>query len=235
MPLGRVALRCERKHIALVVQHDGFEGGISTPFIVHWPTGAYALPPEELDELQKFDPELSKQLLRQAGIDVPLNVKVIFPASLQIQEHNAHVPIFIEQMEAAGFHVEQDPQDLGTWIDNYTDKNYDVSLSLNQIYETPETPLNFHHSQGPMGDNIYASGLGDPAINAQIDRVKTITDPDALVEAVREVQRAIYEAGPMFLPIVSPFSRTLYWNFVKNYPSGIGQMERLLNDWWLEE
>ena len=218
-----------QQYVDLVYGGDAQANGI-----VHWPTGAYALPPEELDELQKFDPELSRQLLQEAGVDVPFKVKVMFPANSTIEEHSTHLPIFLEQMAAAGFDVEQDPQDFGTWLDNYREKNYDVSLSPNQVYENPETPLNFHHSAGPAGDNIFASGLADPTIDAEIDRVKTITDSEELVQAIHDVQRQIYEAGPMFLPIVSPFSRTLYWNFVKNIPSGLGATGLLLNDWWLD-
>jgi peptide/nickel transport system substrate-binding protein len=218
-----------QQYIDLIYGGDAQANGL-----VHWPTGAFALPPEELDELQKFDPELSKQLLSQAGVEMPLKVNTMFPSGIEIQELDAHIPIFLEQMKAAGFEVEQDPLDLGTWIDRYTAKDYSMSLSLNQIYETPETPLNFHHSRGPLGENIYATGLKDSAIDAEIDRVKTITDPEALVEAIHEVQRTIYAAGPMFLPIVSAFNLDLYWNFVKNYPSNIGQTQRLINDWWLD-
>ena len=218
-----------QQYIDLIYGGDAQANGL-----VHWPTGAFALPPEELDDLQEFDPELSKQLIKQAGFDMPLKVNMMFPAGIEIQELNAHIPIFLEHMKAAGFEVEQEPLDLGTWIDRYTDKNYSMSLSLNQIYETPETPLNFHHSRGPLGDNIYATGLQDAAIDAEIDRVKTITDPEALVEAVHEVQRTIYAAGPMFLPIVSAFNLDLYWNFVKKYPANIGQTQRLINDWWLD-
>ena len=218
-----------QQYVDLVYGGDAQANGI-----VHWPTGAYALDPEELEELQKFDPELSKQLLQEAGVDVPFRIKVMFPANSAIEEHSTHLPIFLEQMRAAGFDVEQDPQDFGTWLDNYTNKNYDISLSLNQVYESAEIPLNFHHSGGPAGGGLYSSGMGDPAIDAEIDRVKTLTDSEELVQGIHDLQRLIYDAGPMFLPIVSPFNRTLYWDFVKNVPAGLGVAGLLVNDWWLE-
>ncbi len=217
------------QYVELVYGGDAQANGI-----VHWPMGAYALPPEELDELQKFAPELSKQLLQEAGVEVPFKIKVMFPANSTIEEHSTHLPIFLEQMASAGFDVEQDPQDFGTWLDNYTNKNYGISLALNQVYESPEIPLAFHHSTGPGGANIYSSGLGDSAIDAEIDRARTITESEDLVQAIHDLQRQIYEAGPMFLPIVSPFSRTLYWDFVKNVPTGLGVAGLLLNDWWLD-
>ena len=218
-----------QQYIDIVYKGDAQANGL-----VHWPTGAYALPPEELEQLQGFDAELSKQLITDAGFDIPLKIKVMFPANSTIEEHNTHLPIFLEQMEDAGFEVEQDAQDFGTWLDNYTNKNYDISLALNQVYENPETPLDFQHSEGPAGDNIYSTGLQNPEIDAEIERVKRITDSEELVNAIHELQRKIYEAGPMFLPIVSPFSRTLYWDFVKNIPEGLGVADLLLNDWWLD-
>jgi peptide/nickel transport system substrate-binding protein len=218
-----------QQYIDIVYKGDAQANGL-----VHWPTGAYALPEDELDDLQKFDPELSKQLIQEAGFDLPLSVKVSFPANSVIEEHSTHLPIFLEQMAAAGFAVEQDAQDFVTWLDNYTNKEYDASLALNQIYETPQIPLDFQHSKGPAGADIYANGLQDPEVDAAIEGTKEITDPEQLVEEIHRVQRLIYDKGPAFLPIVSPFSRTLYWNFVKNIPSGLGTTGLLLNDWWLE-
>jgi ABC-type oligopeptide transport system substrate-binding subunit len=118
--------------------------------------------------------------------------------------------------------VEQDGQDFVTWLDNYTNKNYDFSLALNQVYETPEIPLDFQHSKGPAGSDIYSNGLQDPEVDAAIEATKSITDAEELISAVQDVQRLIYDKGPVFLPLVSPFSRTLYWNFVKNVPVGLG-------------
>ncbi len=218
-----------QQYVDLVYGGDAQVNGL-----VHWPQGAYALDPDELDDLQKFDPELSKQLIQDAGFDVPLDITVMFPGNSTIEEHSTHLPIFLEQMAAAGFNVTQDAQDFGTWLDNYTNKNYDMSFSLNQVYETPEIPLDFQHSAGPAGDKIYSTGLQDPEIDAAIDAAKTITDIEQLVDAIHDLQRRIYEAGPVFLPIVSPFSRTLYWDFVKNIPTGLGSTGLLLNDIWLD-
>ena len=217
------------QYVELVYGGDAQANGL-----VHWPTGAYALPPEELDELQKFDPELSKQLITEAGFDLPLKIKVIYPANTTDEEHSTHLPIFLEQMAASGFDVEQDPQDIATWLENYTNLNYDMSLSLNQVYETPEIPLDWHHSNGPTGDGIFSTGLQDRDLYAAIVAAKSITDTGELVDAIHQLQRDIYEKAPAFLPLVSPFSRTLYWDFVRNVPTGLGLVGLLLNDIWLD-
>ena len=220
-----------QQYIDLVYKGDAQANGL-----VHWPQAAYALPPEELEVLQPHDPERSKQLIQEAGFDLPLKIKVMFPSTnTTIEQHDRHLPIWLEQMKAAGFDVEQDGQEFGVWLDNYTNKNYDASLSLNQIYETPEIPLDFQHSKGPAGSDIYSTGLQDPDVDAAIEASKEITDPDELVEAIYNVQRLIYEKGPVFLPLVSPYSHTLYWKFVKNVPEGLGLAGFLVNTWWLDQ
>jgi peptide/nickel transport system substrate-binding protein len=206
-----------QQYIDLVYGGDAKPDGL-----VHWSAGPYPLPPDELDQLQKFDPEQSKQLIKDAGHDLPLKIKCMFPGNSTIEEHSTHLPIFLEQMAAAGFVVEQDAQDFVTWLGNYRDKNYDISLALNQIYETPENPLDFQHSKGPAGSDIYCNGLQDPEVDAAIEATKSITDSQELVKAVQDVQRKIYAKAPVFLPLVTPFIRTLYWNFVKNVPVGLG-------------
>ena len=217
-----------QQYIDLIYAGDARANGL-----VHWPAGAYALPEEELEQLQAYDPERSRALIQDAGFDLPLEINVTFPANTTLQEHSAHLPIFLQQMEDAGFQVRQDAQDLPSWIGSYANENYDCTLALNQDWETPEIPLNFHHSRGPLGDNSYTDGLQDPAIDAEIERVNTIVDDEELVDAIHQLQRDIYEAGPTYLPIVSPFNRTLYWNFVKNIPRGLGTLDRFINDWWL--
>ena len=209
-----------------------YQGAARANGLVHWAvTGA--LSEEELQTLQPFDPERSKQLLQDAGHELPLSIDVVFPTG-PTQEHESHLPIWIRQMEQAGFKINQVPKDIGAWLNDYRNLDYDSSLALNQIYETAEIPLDFHHSRGPAGSEVFATGLQDPAIDAVIDATKGIIDFDERVAAIQDAQRQIYEAGPTTIPLVTPFSRTLYWDFVKNVPTGLGTTGLFLTDgMWL--
>ncbi len=198
-----------------------YQGAAQVNGIVHWPV-AGALDPDELAQYQPFDLAGAKQLIHDATGQDTVDIKMMFPTNSTIEEHQDHLPIFLEQMKNAGFNITQDGRDIGGWLNDYRNKNYQCSLALNQIYETAEIPLDFQHSKGPAGSNIYATGLQDPAIDAQIDATKHITDFDERVAAIKAVQKVIYEAGPAHLPLVTPFSRTLYWDFVKNVPEGLG-------------
>jgi ABC-type transport system substrate-binding protein len=211
-----------------------YGGAAQANGIVHWcVTGA--LDPAELEELQGFNAQTSKDLINEATGSDTIDINVMWPTS-PIQEHEQHLPIFIEQMRAAGFNVNQEPLDLGGWLARYRVKDYDASLALNQIYETAEIPLDFQHSKGPAGSDIYAGGLQDPEIDAVIDATKSITDFDARVAAIQDAQRQIYEAGPSFLPLVTPYSRTLYWNYVKDVPTGLGSTGLFLTqNMWVDQ
>ena len=59
-------------------------------------------------------------------------------------------------------------------------------------------------------------------------------DPEELVETIHDLQRMIYDKGPVSLPIVSRFSTSLFWNFVKNFPTSLGTADDLINTWWLD-
>ena len=218
-----------QQYVDLVYQGDAKPNGL-----VHWAQGTYALPPEELEQLQPFDPERSKQLIREATGQDRISVKVMFPGNSTIEQHDRHLPIWLEQMSASGFDVEQDAQDFGTWLENYRTKNFEASLALNQIYETPEIPLDWQHSNGPAGSDIWSTGMRDPEVDAAIGATKQITDPDELVQAIHDAQRLIYEKGPSFLPIVGPNSHTIYWNFVKDVPEGLGLAGLLITTHWLD-
>jgi ABC-type transport system substrate-binding protein len=205
--------------------------------LVHWPLGAFALPPEELEQLQPFDPARSRELIEEETGQDSIDIRVIYPVS-DIEFHDQHLPIFRRQMREAGFNVQEDPQDFTTWLANYQNLEYDASLSLNQIYETPEIPIDFHAKDGPQGDRNFAIGIGGlyPEIEEAIQASKRVTDPDEQIEAIREVQRQLYAKGPAFLPIMSWTAFTLYHGFVKNVPEGLGATGLYLtSELWLDQ
>ena len=204
--------------------------------LVHWPTGPYAFTDDELnqDSRQSYDPKKSKDLIKAATGNDTIKVKITYPIS-DIEFHNKHLPIFLKQMKDAGFDVQEDPKDFTGWLGDYTDVKYDASLSLNQIYETPEIALDWQHSKGPAGDDHFATGVGiiHPEVDAAIIDSKKATSLEDLIARVRAAQDVVYKAGPSFLPIMSWYSYTNYWNFVKNVHV-LGDTGTFLSDGWLD-
>ncbi len=205
--------------------------------LVHWALEDFALPQDELEQLQPHDPEESRRLIRAATGEDTIRIKVMYPVT-NLQRLDRHVPILLRQMKEAGFDIDPDPQEFTTWLGNYTTLNYDASISNNQVYEIPEIPLDFQSSGGPQGDQNFAIGVGaivDGIDEAILDAKRTV-DLEELKEKVRAVQRLIYEKGPTFLPIFGWISFDVYHGFVKNHPDlrGLGDTRRYLTDWWLE-
>ena len=220
-----------QQFIDIIAKGDAQPNGV-----VHWPTGPYSFSKEELEtKYQPFDAARARQLIREATGQDTLRIKVMYPT---LDPMPQYLPIFLEQYKAAGFEIDQDPQDFTTWLGNYRTVNYDASLSLNLPYETPETPLNFHASGGPSADKSFAIGIGViyPEVDEAVQQAHHTTDPEALVRAVLDAQKLIYERAPAMLHIYSTYSNNLFWSFVKNHPLrlGIGVSWLLVNDWWLE-
>jgi peptide/nickel transport system substrate-binding protein len=208
-----------------------YEGDAQANGIVHWPLGSYALPPEELATLQPYDVEEARRLVSEVG---GIRLRLMYPAGAVILEHDAHVPIFLDQMRQAGIEVEEDPQPFSTWVENIKELDYDCTLNLNQIYETPEIPLGIHTSSGPFGDGTYLRGLGDPEIERAVEGVNRELDTARRIELVHEAQRVIYAKDPVSLPLVSPINNIAWRRSVKNIPTGIGTTSFLINTYWLD-
>jgi ABC-type transport system substrate-binding protein len=203
--------------------------------LVHWPTGPFALDEAELDELQSYDPKQSRELIKAATGQDTIRIKVTYPIS-DIEFHDQHLPIFLKQMKEAGFEIDEDPKDFTGWLGDYTTVNYDASLSLNQIYETSEIALDWHSSKGPQGDGNFAIGVGilEPSVDAAILASKRASSLEEHVKLVQDAQRLVYEKGPAFLPIFSWYGYTMFWNFVKNVPQGLGDTGTFMSTRWLD-
>jgi|CXWL01.1.fsa_nt_gi peptide/nickel transport system substrate-binding protein len=188
--------------------------------LVHWPMGDYAYRGEELKAIQPYDVAEAKKLVEAVG---GIKFKMMYPSASNIQQHDQHLPIFLQQMADAGIEIEQDPIDFGTWYANYQTLNYVASLSLNQSYETPEVPIDFQSAGGPLSDRSFAIGLqGDAEIDAAILKTKQAFDVEERIQAVRDAQKLIYAKGPTFLPLVTPFGYTVYNKRLRNIITGLG-------------
>jgi ABC-type transport system substrate-binding protein len=212
------------------------EGGAKPNGLVQWPLGPFALDQEELETLQPYDPARSRQLIRDATGEDTIKIKVMYPTGVDIFYHAEHMPIWRQQMQDAGFELDEEALDFGTWLGRYTMVDYDCSFSLNQVFDLAETTLDWQHSLGPQGDANFGIGIGTlyPEVDEAILRSKQTGSLEVAAERVKEAQRIIYEKGPGYLPIVSWLSYTLYQPFVKNITPGLRGTGQSLNNTWLD-
>jgi peptide/nickel transport system substrate-binding protein len=204
--------------------------------IVHWPLGSFALDPEELEELQPYDPQRSRQLIKEATGQDTVTIKVSYPLGIDIQYIDQHLPIWKQQMRDAGFDLDEQAMDFGTWLDGVTRADYDATLTVNQTYETAEIPLDWQSARGPQGDGGFSVGIGAlyPEVEEAITNSKQTSDPEEHIKRVLDTQRLIYDKGPGVLPIMSYISYTIYQPFVKNPAVGLGGTGSYVNTVWLD-
>jgi peptide/nickel transport system substrate-binding protein len=225
-----------RRALALAVNRsqyvDVVYGGDARPNgLVHWTLGSYAFEGDELEERQPFNLEESRALVEAVG---GLKTKFAYPASVALDQHESHLAVFTQQMSQAGIELDEEPAELNVWLDRYVQRDYVLTLALNQVYETPEFPLDFHRSGGPLGDGSYSNGLGDPEVDAAIDVTKELLDLDERRSAVRSAQDVIWSKEPGYLPLVTPYRYRAHNTRLHNLPSGIGTSSLWLTTMWLD-
>jgi peptide/nickel transport system substrate-binding protein len=187
--------------------------------LVPWTHGAYALESDELARRQPFDRAEAATLMAAAGGG---EVRLTYPAETSLQHHDLHLAILLRQMQDAGISIKQDPRPFVEWLDVLRTRDYEMTLAVNAVYDTPELPLDFHSSRGPVGDGSAVVGVADSAIDEAIARSKATLELEARIEAVRDAQRVIYDLDPACFPLVSWYDYTLYNQRVRNIPAGIG-------------
>lgn len=223
-----LALALNREqYVSIVYGGDARANGL-----VHWTMGSYAFEGAELDQRQPFSPDEARALAEAVGgIDVPF----VYPAEVTLDQHDSHLAVFREQMRQAGIGLRDDPKTLDNWLSSYAQGDYTLTLALNQVYETPEFPLDFHRSGGPLGDGSYSPGLGVPEVDAAIDATKELLDFEARRDAVLAAQDVIYAQDPAYLPLVTPYRYRAHSTRVHNMPAGVGTTHLWLTTMWLEQ
>jgi peptide/nickel transport system substrate-binding protein len=224
-----------RRAVALAINRDQYtslvyDGDARANGLVHWTMGGYAYEGKDLAQRQPYDVAEARKLVDAVG---GISVPFMYPSSVTLDQHSEHLTVFLEQMRDAGIDLQDDPLELGSWLERYAPRDYTLTLALNQVYETPEMPLDFHRSKGPLADGSYTNGLGDAEVDAAIDATKAALDPETRVAAVLAAQDLLWAKDPAFLPLVTPYRYRAHSVKLHNMPSGIGTSSLWLTTMWL--
>jgi peptide/nickel transport system substrate-binding protein len=202
-----------QEYIQLIAHGDGVRIGLIT-----YAMKQYALPDDEFNKLAPFDIQQSKQLLQAAG-QPNLTFSFQHPTSSVVPDY---VNIFVRQMQAAGITAKPEPSDAGTWVAGYFSNKLTASLSLNQEYSTPETPLLWYKTNGITGNNHYDTGFTDPEVDAAVDKAASTLDEQARIKAYYDAQRLIISKDPPFWNFFGSKAYAVVAPEIQNYPHGIG-------------
>jgi ABC-type transport system substrate-binding protein len=222
-----LALALDRTQFAQIV----YDGDARPNGLVHWTLGSYAFTGDDLAQRQPFDLTEARALVEAVGgIKVPFS----YPANVALDQHDSHLAVFTQQMSEAGIELDEQPAELSAWLERYVQGDYTLTLALNQVYETPEFPLDFHRTGGPLGDGSYSNGLGDAEIDAAIDATKELLVLDERRAAVLATQELIWSRDPAFLPLVTPYRYRAHNMRLFNVPAAIGTSALWLTTMWLD-
>ncbi len=150
----------------------------------------YALSPEELEELQPFDPERARTLLSNAGYDQTDNrLRLELLSIAGFKDFTDVAQIVQANLRDIGADVEIRIQEVGVWVDaRVTGKDYD--LSVNDLSMKFEPDFTFYRSD--QAEQGYTGG-GDPELDKLIDAANVEQDDEARVEYVKSIQRLLIE------------------------------------------
>jgi len=177
---------------------DGAQFGYGTPIGSFFPPTdpAYV----DLTEISKFDPELSKKLLAEAGVsNVTLSLKLP-PASYA----RAAGPIIQQQLANIGINVEITNVEWADWLSNvFTNKDYDLTI-VSHV-----EPNDF----GVFARDDYYFNYKSDAYKKVIEELDRTTDPQKQIELKQQAQKILAEdfaAGFLFeYPFITVASKEL--------------------------
>ncbi|MGQ0662166.1 MAG: ABC transporter substrate-binding protein [Pseudomonadota bacterium] len=163
----------------------GVPGGPLSPALKDW-----AL---EVKEFPCFshNPAKAMELLRAAGHTAPIAVTMTV---LPRQDIKDIAQVVQQQLNKVGFRVEMKTPELGQFIQDWRNSNFDLFASTNAGSPDPDDYF-FRTFRSGGSTNVFK--YSNPAIDGALDRARATLDPAARKAAYAEVQRVLACEGPV--------------------------------------
>lgn len=162
----------------------------------------YAVPANEVINLpfQKYDPELAKKLLAQAGY--PNGFEFTLLTSPQGFDYVTTAEILQSQWARVGMKMKIESVDWSAALQRWRNKEFTTFLIASSWVPDPDNELTeFFHSKSSA--NYY--GYSDPKLDAMFDAQRVMPNVNERAKAWREIQRYIAETAPaLYLYAMSP-------------------------------
>lgn len=163
----------------------GVPGGPLSPALKTWAV--------DVKEFPCYKPDLAKAqaLLKEAGVPLPIAVTM---SVLPRQDIKDIAQVVQEQLNKAGFKVELKNPELGQFIQDWRNSNFDLFASTNAGSPDPDDYF-FRTFRTGGSTNVFK--FGDPAIDALLDKARSTQDDAARKAAYDEVQKKLACTGPI--------------------------------------
>jgi peptide/nickel transport system substrate-binding protein len=149
----------------------------------------YALPNDEVAQLQKYDPEQAKSLLAQSGFDDSNRLGLVCLSIADFKNFTDVAQVVTANLSEIGIDLDIRIEEVGVWVDSRV-KTKDYDLSVNDYSIGPDPDFTAFRSDQDEQD---WTGGGDPELDKLIDASNAEEDPAKRQEQIRDIQRLMIE------------------------------------------
>jgi len=190
-PLGNPAVR-EAINTALNRQDivdaalfgAGVPAGPLSPALTDWAADAGSFP------CYAADPEQARQILADAGVETPVELELLV---LPRQDIRDIAQVVQQQLEAAGFEVTLNIPELGTFVQNWRNSDFDLFASVNAGSIDPD---DYFYRTFRTGGSTNVFQYSNEDVDSLLDTGRSTTDMAERQSAYGEVQSILACNGP---------------------------------------
>ncbi len=195
--------------IAAALFGAGVPGGPLSPALKDWATPTTAFP------CYKHDPAKAQALLKEAGVTMPLAITInVLPR----QDIKDMAQVAQAQFNKAGFKVELKNQELGQFIQDWRNSNFDMFASTNAGSPDPDDYF-FRTFRTGGSTNIFK--YSNPELDGLLDGARTQLDPAA--------RKAAYDKAQAILACQGPIVHVAYGQLFSALRANVGGFEVIAN------
>jgi peptide/nickel transport system substrate-binding protein len=163
----------------------GVPGGPLSPALKTWAVDVKEYP------CYKHDAAKAQALLKEAGVTMPVAVTM---SVLPRQDIKDIAQVVQEQLNKAGFKVELKNQELGQFIQDWRNSNFDLFVSTNAGDPDPDE---YFYRTFRTGGSTNVFKYSDPEIDRLLDGARSNLDQATRKGSYDQVQRKLACTGPI--------------------------------------
>jgi peptide/nickel transport system substrate-binding protein len=189
-----MALSLDRKaFIDIISEGQGEIGGVLQPA----PAGLWSMPPDLLNELPGYDPDVMKnrtqarQIMEKLGYgpDKRLKLKV---STRDLSVFRDPAVILIDQLKEVYFNGELETVDTTNWFTRIRRKDFTVGLNFQGSGPDPDTFLDLFYG---CGSSLNWDGYCNPEIDKLVEQQSIEGDPGRRKQVLWAIERKLAEEG----------------------------------------
>ena len=187
-----------------------------------------------------FDKARARDLLKQAGWTVnpatglleKNQQKFSFKFLTREASTDTFLAIYAEDLKDVGIELIIDRKDWAAWAKDMDEFNFDMTWAAwgSGVFKNPESMWSSAEAERKSGNNI--TGFRNDAVDALIEKQKSIFDVQERNAIYREIDRIIYDAHPYVLLWNINYTRLLYWNKFGTPPTVLSKYGNETSAYW---